>query len=112
MITAQFALIQLPSPTAISPLLNLSLSNTWYTTSGKGNATESDINFISKFIEYFARKCDVDYKQIMYTFPKYRRWDSVATRGGIKRKVIKEYGKYTDDPNSVQYGQNNINTGS
>ena len=68
---------------------NLRLSNTWYTTSGKGNATESDINFISKFIEYFARKCDVDYKRIMYTFPKYRRWDSISTRGGVKRKVIK-----------------------
>ena len=68
---------------------NLRLSNTWYTTSGKGNATESDINFISKFIEYFARKCDIDYKQLMYTFPKYRRWDSITTRGGVKRKVIK-----------------------
>ena len=25
----------------------------------------------------------------MYTFPKYRRWDSVSTKGGVKRKVIK-----------------------
>ena len=33
-------------------------------------------------------------------------------RGEIVARMVKEYGKYTDDPNSVQYGQNNINTGS
>ena len=33
-------------------------------------------------------------------------------RGEIVARMVKEYGKYTDDPNSVQYGQNNINSGS
>ena len=33
-------------------------------------------------------------------------------RGEIVARMVKEYGKYTDEPNSVQYGQNNINTGS
>ena len=32
-------------------------------------------------------------------------------RGEIVARMVKEYGKYTDDPNSVQYGQNNINSG-
>lgn len=64
------------------------LSNTWYTSNGKGNASNDDIDFLQKFIECFARQTECNYKDLMFTFPKYRKWDTIP-RGGAKRKLIK-----------------------
>jgi len=67
---------------------NYKLSNTWYVSNGKGNAETKDILFLTKFIESFARQQDCNYKTLMYTFPKYRKW----TEGSSLRKIIKPKG--------------------
>ena len=68
---------------------NYKLSSTWYSGVGKENASSKDFDFLSKFIEYFARTTDCTYKEIMFTFPKTRHWNYKTLRGNEKRKLIK-----------------------
>lgn len=64
------------------------LSSTWYTTNGKGNASNDDLLLVQKYIETFARQTGCNYRDLMYTFPKHRKW----TEGNSLRKVIKPKG--------------------
>lgn len=60
------------------------LSNTWYVSGGKGNASSEDITLLQKYIETFARQTGCTYKTLMYTFPKYRKWTET---NGVKRVI-------------------------
>lgn len=64
----------------------LKLSNTWYTSNNNGNATAKDIKSIENFISSFCRISGCSYKELMYTFPKHRRFDNSKARGVIKPK--------------------------
>lgn len=53
------------------------LSNTWYTAkTAYKNSTIKNIKMIENFISSFARKTGCTYEDLMYTFPKDRRYDS------------------------------------
>lgn len=64
----------------------LKLSNTWYTSNNNGNATTKDIKTIENFISSFCRANDCSFIDLMYTFPKYRRFDNKKARCVIKPK--------------------------
>lgn len=67
---------------------NFKLSSTWYINNGKGNASAEDLLFIQKYIETFARQTGCTYKNLMYTFPKFRKWTEIKAN----KKVIKPIG--------------------
>lgn len=53
------------------------MSNTWYSAdSAYKNSTAKDIKMIENFISSFARNTDCTYSDLMYTFPKDKRFDS------------------------------------
>lgn len=70
---------------------NFKLSTTWYTVNGKGNANKEDIYLLQKYIETFSRQTQCSYKDLMYTFPKYRKWDD-SVKFTTKKTVIKPRG--------------------
>ena len=72
------------------------LSNTWYTakTSYK-NSTTKDIKMIENFISSFARNTGCDFFDLMYTFPKDKRFDNgnkkrISPKSLIDRDVIND----------------------
>lgn len=67
-------------------LEKLKLSNTWYTSTASGNATGKDIKTIENFISSFSRINNCTYKDLMYTFPKHRRFDNKRVKNVIKPK--------------------------
>lgn len=75
---------------------NFKLSNTWYTakTSYK-NSTVKDIKLIENFISSFARNTGCDFVDLMYTFPKDKRFDNgnkkrISPKSLIDRDVIND----------------------
>ncbi|QGH73796.1 hypothetical protein [Vibrio phage vB_VhaM_VH-8] len=68
---------------------NFKLSNTWYTakTSYK-NSTVKDIKLIENFISSFARNTDCTYEDLMYTFPKDKRFDNGNTKRISPKSLI------------------------
>lgn len=67
-------------------LENFKLSNTWYTSTASGSATGKDIKTIENFISSFSRISNCTYKDLMYTFPKHRRFDNTRAKNVIKPK--------------------------
>lgn len=68
---------------------NFKLSNTWYTakTSYK-NSTVKDIKLIENFISSFSRNTDCTYEDLMYTFPKDKRFDNGNTKRISPKSLI------------------------
>lgn len=64
----------------------MKLSSSWYVQ--KGGATPQDIKMISNFISSFSRATFCDYADLMYTFPKDRRFDSKSHKSLIKPKGL------------------------
>ena len=72
------------------------LSNTWYTAKeAYRNSTNKDIKLIENFISSFARNTGCDFVDLMYTFPKDKRFDNgnkkrIAPKSLIDRDIIND----------------------
>jgi hypothetical protein len=71
----------------------MKLSSSWYTMT-KNGASSKDLLTIQNFISSFSRNTFCDFTDLMYTFPKYRRFDQknkvvIKPKGLIDREVTK-----------------------
>lgn len=80
------------------------LSNTWYSaeTSYK-NSTAKDLKKIENFISSFARSTGADYKNLMYTFPKDKRWDNGKTKRISPKSLIDREDTDSDGNKYTEY---------
>ena len=54
----------------------MTLSNTWWET----KATQQDVGLISKYISLCARRCGATAKDVLYTFPKNRKYGTISKK--------------------------------
>lgn len=82
-------------------LESFKLSNTWYSAkSAYKNSTTKDMKLIENFISSFARNTNCSYVDLMYTFPKDKRFDNGNTKR-INPKSLIDRERVDDDTGEV-----------